>query len=797
MRYRFGPFELDVEKHELRQDGEQVSLEPQVFRLLVHLVAEHARVVTKDELIEVIWDGRFVSDSAVSSRIKSARQALGDSGKTQEYIKTIHGQGFRFVASVEPIADNTAPEAASSSQGETAPAAQMPESAPRPVVEPPSGFRLSRLSLAIVALSLLIVAAVWLRPQPSFAASDQVRFAVLPIENATGDPEHDWAEIGLMSLTLHTLHQNAGIPTVSAQAMAAASEGYDLSQSGAFVLPPDLQDKLIETRGVSHFVLARLTGQSGGFAMEFVIIDRGGGTRTGRVESDKLAILAEKASRSIAQMMPARLRFTYDSEVERDPFVAEAYARGRALQIEGKAEQARNLFGVAAEQAPEDIWLRYEYALCTRMMGDLEQAETELIALQAEAEANSDTEALVAILNGRSIIHMNRRETEEAVALLEQALPLSREQDDRTTTAVVLINLGIQSRRQGDLAKSELQLMRALAEYDAAGISSPPGSLLNSIAMVRAEQGDLAASLDYFERAEDRFELDGATRSVAAVQLNIGDIKKDLGEFEEALALLDSSLETRRELGDRRGVLTSLSSKAQLLLQLGRLDEAEDAARELLSLAEDQGDLLRQAFVHAVLGEVYATRGDPDFAVQHQRRHVSLATEAGRETLVQTASLSLARALYANGDIQGGRDTATRVLNWAKAEPSDRYEAEALATLGWFERQAGNFAAARQQYEAGLAVLEDPQRRSLKAKLSAERGLICVELEDAACMRESMEFAKSVTPVTRQILVLEAGLKALEGAPTEAASLYRQAREISGAHWTDADESRLAALGTP
>jgi len=64
-------------------------------------------------------------------------------------------------------------------------------------------------------------------------------------------------------------------------------------------------------------------------------------------------------------------------------------------------------------------------------------------------------------------------------------------------------------------------------------------------------------------------------------------------------------------------------------------------------------------------------------------------------------------------------------------------------------------------------------------------------------MRESMEFAKSVTPVTRQILVLEAGLKALEGAPTEAASLYRQAREISGAHWTDADESRLAALGTP
>lgn len=791
MRYRFGPFELDVEKHELRQDGEQVSLEPQVFRLLVHLVTEHARVVTKDELIEVIWDGRFVSDSAVSSRIKSARQALGDSGKTQDYIKTIHGQGFRFVAAVEGIEDEPPPVTAPKTS------AAPPVSQPVPAAPQPSGFRMSRLSLAIVALSLVIIAAVWLRPQPSFAASDQIRFAVLPIENATGDPEHDWAEIGLMSLTLHTLHQNAGIQTVSAQAMAAASEGYDLSENSAFVLPPDLKDTLIETRGVSHFVLARLTGQSAGFAMEFVIIDRGGGTRTGRVESDKLAILAEKASRSIAQMMPARLRFTYDSEIDRDPFVAEAYARGRALQIEGKAEQARNLFGVAAEQAPEDIWLRYEYALCTRMMGDLDEAETQLVALQAEAEADQDTEALIAILNGRSIIHMNRRETEQAVALLEQALPLSRDLDDRTTTAVVLINLGIQSRRQGDLDKSELQLMQALAEYDAAGISSPPGSLLNSVAMVRAEQGDLAASLDYFERAEDRFELDGATRSVAAVQQNIADIKKDLGDFDAALTLLDNSLETRRALEDRRGVLSSLSSKTQLLLQLGRLDGAETVARELLTLAEDQGDLLRQAFVHAILGEVYAARGDADFAAQHHRRHVSLATEAGRETLVQTASLSLARALYLGGDTQIARETAASVLTWARAEPSDRYEAEALATLGWFAQQAGNLSEARGQYEAGLALLEDPKRRSLKAKLSAERGLICVELEDLACMRESLEFSKSVTPVTRQILLLEAGLTATEGAPEEAASLYRQAREISGEHWTDADEARLAALGSP
>ena len=100
MRYVFENFILDVEKHELRQDGDQVAVEPQVFALLIHLIEQRERVVSKEELIEAIWEGRFVSDSVVSSRIKSARKALGDDGRTQQYIKTLHGTGFRFIAPV-------------------------------------------------------------------------------------------------------------------------------------------------------------------------------------------------------------------------------------------------------------------------------------------------------------------------------------------------------------------------------------------------------------------------------------------------------------------------------------------------------------------------------------------------------------------------------------------------------------------------------------------------------------------------------------------------------------------------
>ena len=97
MIYTFAGFELDLAAFELRADGKVVSVQPQVFALIALLVENSERFVSKDELVEKVWEGRVVSDAAVASRVKSARQALGDDGKSQQLIKTIHGQGYRFV----------------------------------------------------------------------------------------------------------------------------------------------------------------------------------------------------------------------------------------------------------------------------------------------------------------------------------------------------------------------------------------------------------------------------------------------------------------------------------------------------------------------------------------------------------------------------------------------------------------------------------------------------------------------------------------------------------------------------
>ena len=94
MIYRFGTFSLDPVRLELRDNETLVTVEPQVFALLDFLLEHRDRVVTKEEIIDAVWDGRIVSDGTLNSRINAARRALGDDGKDQNVIKTFPRRGL-------------------------------------------------------------------------------------------------------------------------------------------------------------------------------------------------------------------------------------------------------------------------------------------------------------------------------------------------------------------------------------------------------------------------------------------------------------------------------------------------------------------------------------------------------------------------------------------------------------------------------------------------------------------------------------------------------------------------------
>jgi DNA-binding winged helix-turn-helix (wHTH) protein/pimeloyl-ACP methyl ester carboxylesterase len=109
--YSFGEHELDTRLHELRRSGAPLRVEPQVFSVLAYLFARRDRVVPKDELLDGVWGHRYVAPTTLNSRIKAARQAVGDDGSKQRVIRTVHGLGFRVVAEVTEVSARAAPAA--------------------------------------------------------------------------------------------------------------------------------------------------------------------------------------------------------------------------------------------------------------------------------------------------------------------------------------------------------------------------------------------------------------------------------------------------------------------------------------------------------------------------------------------------------------------------------------------------------------------------------------------------------------------------------------------------------------
>ena len=127
MQFIFDNQTLDIERRELLRGGRRVAVQPQVFDLLVHLVQNRDRVVSKDDLIALVWGGRIVSESTLTSRINAVRTAVGDSGKSQKLIRTIPRKGVRFVGEVAEQSSGIRPAEAAQTVSDQPPPLSVPD----------------------------------------------------------------------------------------------------------------------------------------------------------------------------------------------------------------------------------------------------------------------------------------------------------------------------------------------------------------------------------------------------------------------------------------------------------------------------------------------------------------------------------------------------------------------------------------------------------------------------------------------------------------------------------------------
>jgi TolB-like protein len=188
VRYFFEDYALDTDRRELHRGPDVISTAPQVFDLLAYLIRNREHVVSKDDLVSAIWNGRIVSDVALTTRLNAARSAIGDSGEKQRLIRTLPRKGFRFVGTVR----------------------EAKRAAGEPVSDTPAE-----------------------QPKPALSLPDRPSIAVLPFESMSGGPEQEYFADGMVEDIITGLSRSKSVFVIARQStFTYKGKAVDVKQVG-------------------------------------------------------------------------------------------------------------------------------------------------------------------------------------------------------------------------------------------------------------------------------------------------------------------------------------------------------------------------------------------------------------------------------------------------------------------------------------------------------------------------------------------------------------------------------------
>ncbi len=383
VRYQFEDFILDPGRRELTRGAEPIAMGPQVFDLLLHLVGNRTRVVTKDDLLDAVWNGRIVSESTLTSHINAARKAIGDSGEAQRLVRTVARKGYRFVGDVTEE-------------------------------RPPEEIRAERRPIVVKAV----------QPDGTLALPERPSIAVLPFLTLSEDPEQDYFTDGVVDDIISALSRMRWLFVIARNSsFTYKGRAVDVKQVGRELGVRYVLEGTVR-RAAERL---RITGR---------LIDATTGAQlwSERFEStlDDVFELQDQMTTCVVGALAPHLERAEIERARRKPTESldayDYYLRGtrKFAQIsESAVSDALQLFHAAIERDPDFAAAHAMGAWChswrklNRWKTDL--AEGARLARRAVELGQDDAVALAR--SGHALAHLTR-ELDDSMALLDRALVL-------------------------------------------------------------------------------------------------------------------------------------------------------------------------------------------------------------------------------------------------------------------------------------------------------------------------------------------------------------------------------------
>ena len=712
--YRFGPFELDSARRELRRAAAPLVLPARAFEVLVYLIEHRERAVGRDELIAAVWGRADVSDDLLNHTVVKIRRALEDTGNEQRTIRTVPRFGYRWVMPVDaaPAALASAVAAPPSIPDAASPATVAGEVVSAVAVAAPAAMqartrRRGGVLLVLLALAAFVISWGWLsKPQPlPHAGGNAVQELVLPalVLPAEIDAPADWAwlRLGLMDLVANRLRdaQLRTLPSESVMGLLRqhAGEGEQAQRDAALAAAASLR-VLPQVRFDGKLWTVRLSAQ---------------GDRPGSAQAS--AGDAISAARSAADQLLGSLGFAAQAFYgdHPTPAVEDLLQRTGAAMLADQLTQARELIEHATAEVRDAAEVQQRMAQIELRAGDYPAVEQRLTPLLDRLSAQREPRLRARALLTLATSFVRRNQIERASDAYTEVLAMHPEHPDPEVLGIAHLGRGLVLAQQDRVDEATAELGRARIELETSGDQLAIATVDVNLGDFQMQRYHPAAALPMLQQAAQHYAQLGAREGLAYAAVAQARASQELLEPAAALAALDRVWPPQAHTSNVRMRWMLTQARADVLLSLGRLDEAQAAIEELRHGADASRDapaLARNELAAAALswlrGDAAAAATAIDSAVLQE------LARSDKPAYVRALALA-ARAQRAIGRRDEAEHLAVQLRDWVAAQPDD-----------WRRIQVA-LSGAEQAWEAGqgehaLQMFADAMRQAEQLNVPAD-----------------------------------------------------------------------------
>ncbi|TDR41760.1 DNA-binding winged helix-turn-helix (wHTH) protein [Tahibacter aquaticus] len=729
-----GEFELNPATRELRRGSELIELPSSAFDGLVYLILHRERAVGRDELMAAIWGRSDVADSLLGQTLVRLRRALGDSGDTQQWIRTVPRFGYRWVGPVNaaaaavleqaPDGDSAAaadaaaepaPLQAGSAADETdlAAATALPESASLLQTHAMPRRLRQHWASAVAVLALLGLLAM-LHFQPRNNATKQQATTQQPTAAPAApalvlpalvraDEEWAWLRLGLMDLVASRLRRGE-LATAASESVVALLRDRSETEAGP----------LLEASGLVGADTLRIQPE----------VERSQGQWLVRLraQDQQRQLLVEThhddaivAAREAADTLLLRLgHLPPDRRDEAPQALTELLQRTRAAMLADQLQTALELIRRAEAPLRERPEIVLRLAQIELRAGDYLAVEQRLLALLDTVPASRDAE-----LRGRALVtlaasYIRRERPDDAAVHYDEAIRLLQQGKAPDALGLALLGRGLVATLRGRYEQAVSDLGLARSEMESAGNALGVGQVDLNLALIEVLRLRPATALAPLIDTAARFQRVGAQEEYVFTLASIAEVQQLLLDHEAALATTERYWPPEAHSQNRRLRWKLSLVRAQALFETGRLDAAQQLVDGILAQADAELDLAVRAKTAGVQAQIAAARGEHARAARLAQAALTPALDASdRCRYLQTWTLRL-RALRAQGDLVSAARETQALFAWVqqRAEPwSQTYASLARAEQEVAEQRLDSaqplFEQALRQVDAAGAIPDD------------------------------------------------------------------------------------------